>query len=108
MSYIGPPCDVVHIHVLTVDKNMDLYVETPGTCQPEPIMCESSPNHCFPCIYVLKNHNKQKTPLVKPRTEKATGVDLRVPRSRVSQEKEPEIVGIPRKLACVHTICVQV
>ena len=31
--------DVVHIHVLTLGKNMDVYVETPGTCQPEPIMC---------------------------------------------------------------------
>ena len=45
--------------------------------------------------------------MVNPRTEKARGVDLRVPESRVYQEKEPEIVGIPRKLACVHTICVK-
>ena len=54
------------------------------------------------------NQNKEKSPLVNPRTEKARGVDLRVPESRVYPEKEPEIVGIPRKLACVHTICVQV
>ena len=39
MLYIGPPRDVVHIHVLTIGKNMDMYVETPATCQPEPIMC---------------------------------------------------------------------
>ena len=39
VSYIGPESDVVHIHVLTLGKNMDLYVETPGTCQPERIMC---------------------------------------------------------------------
>ena len=39
VSYIGPPRNVVHIHILTLGKNMDLYVEIPATCQPEPIMC---------------------------------------------------------------------
>ena len=37
--YIGPPRDVVHIHGLTLGKNLDLYVETPATCLPVPIMC---------------------------------------------------------------------
>ena len=35
VSYIGPLRDVVHILILTLGKNMDLYVETPATCQPE-------------------------------------------------------------------------
>ena len=39
VSYIGPPRDFILIHVLTLGKIMDLYVETPGTCLPEPIMC---------------------------------------------------------------------
>ena len=67
------------------------------------------------------NQNKEKSSLVNPYTDKATWVDLRVLRSRVSPEKdhqivrsrvyrdkEPEIVGIDGKLACVHTICVHV
>ena len=31
MTYIVAPRDVVHIDGLTVDKMLDLYVETPGT-----------------------------------------------------------------------------
>ena len=67
------------------------------------------------------NQNKEKSSLVNPYTDKATWVDLRVLRSRVSPEKDHQIVrsrvsqekdhrsiGIDGKLACVHTICVQV
>ena len=39
VSYIGPSREVVHIHILTFGKILDLYVETPPTGQPEPIMC---------------------------------------------------------------------
>ena len=36
--YVGPPRDAVHIHMLTLGKILDLYVETPATGQPEPIL----------------------------------------------------------------------
>ena len=65
MLYIGPPRDVVHIHIPTLGKILDLYGESYRGRSPSP-------------------------------------------RSRVYPEKEPEIVGIDGKLACVHTICVQV
>ena len=57
MEYIDPPRDVVHIYGLIVGKMLDLYVETPDTCLPEPILRYGRPKLRFPYTYVL---NKPK------------------------------------------------
>ena len=47
MAYIGPPRDVVHTYGLTVGKMVDVYMETPGTCLPEPILRMEGPDLAF-------------------------------------------------------------
>ena len=59
VAYIGPPRDVVHRYGLTVGKMVDLYVETPGTCLPEPILRYSRPNLCF-SMYICTKQTKRK------------------------------------------------
>ena len=63
---LGPPRDVVHIHMLTVGKILDLYVETPATCLPEPILRYSRPKLCFPCTYVLNKPKQRKKSIGQP------------------------------------------
>src|SRR5664279_3001821 len=55
------------------------------------------------------NHqNHGQSPSVNPRTEKTSPVDLRVPRIRVSLEKDRQSAGTPRKLTCGPSLCLQV
>ena len=109
VAYIGPPRDVVHRYGLTVGKMVDLYVETPGMCLPEPILRYSRPNLCFSMYICTKQtKRKKKSSLVNPRTEKAIGVDLRVPPSRVSPNTDYRSVGNTGKVACVPNIYIEV
>ena len=66
MAYIDPPRDVVHIYGLTVGKMLDLYVETPDTCQPYPILRYRRPRLCFPCTYVLNKPKERKKSIGQP------------------------------------------
>ena len=106
MVYLGPARDAVHMHGLTLSKILELYVETPATGQPEPILWKIRPNLGFPCTYVLNKPKQRKGPLFNSRTEKAIGVDLRGSPCRVLPEKDHRSVGIAGKLACVPIIFV--
>src|SRR3954465_6184559 len=64
---------------------------------------------CFSMYICAKQAQMEKrSSLVHPRTEKAIGVDLLVPQSRVSEVNDRRSVGITRKPACVPNICVEV
>ena len=52
--FVGARFDPLPGHALTLSEILDLYVETPAAGQPGPRMWQSWPNHCSPCIYVLK------------------------------------------------------
>src|SRR5215216_2865469 len=54
---VGPRCDPLPGHALTLSKIMDLYMETHAASQPGPRMWQSWPNLGSPCTYVL---NKPK------------------------------------------------
>ena len=62
---IGPRCDPLPGHALTLGKILDLYVEAPPAGQPGPRMLESGPKLFSPCTYVL---NKPK------QVERSTGL----------------------------------
>ena len=66
MAYIDLPGDVVHIYGLTLGKMLDLCVETPSTCPPEPILRYRRPKLCFPCTYVLKTPKERKKSIGQP------------------------------------------
>ena len=57
MPCVGPMCDPLPGHVLTLSKILDLYVESPAASQPGPRMWQSWPNLGSPCTYDL---NKRK------------------------------------------------
>ena len=106
MQYLGPGCGPLHRHVLTLGKILDLYVETPATGQPEPILWLNGPNLGFPCSYVLNKPKQRKKSIGQPSYGESYSGDLRGPRSRVSPVKDHRSVGIAGKLACVPNICV--
>src|SRR3954471_11193329 len=65
-------------------------------------------NICYPYRYYLNKPKPTKSILVNPRTDNSTGLDLRVPQTRVSVEKDRRSAGITRKLASGLIIDVQV
>ena len=108
MAYIVPPRDVVHIDGLTVGKMLDLYLETPGTGIPEPILRYSMPKLCFPCTYVLNNPKQRKKSIGQPSYGESYRGRSTGPPSRVSPDTDHRSVGNPGKLARLPNICVQV
>ena len=108
MAYIDLPGDVVHIYGLTLGKMLDLCVENPIRVHRTLFHGTEGPGLDFHEHMYSTNQNKGKSPSVKPRTEKAIGVDLRVPPSRVSRGTDHRSVGITGKLACLPNLCVQV
>src|SRR5215216_2703004 len=65
MPCVGPMCDPLPGHALTLSKILDLYVESPAASQPWPRMWQTWPNLGSPCTYVL---NKPK------QVERSTGL----------------------------------
>src|SRR5664279_1460057 len=109
-QHIAPGCEPFHTHAITLGKVLHVQEETPTAGQTERNRWNLGLNLGFPCWYALNKtkQNKGKSPLVNPRTEKASGVDLRGPRIRVSLEKDGRSAGTPRKLTRGPSICLKV
>jgi hypothetical protein len=102
--FIGPGHGLVHRHgLLTLAEILDLLVEIPLWVYRSVFHGKVGPTFVFHLYMSKTNQKKAKGPLVRPRTEKALGVDLRTPRSMVSPDKDHRSIRIPQKLACMCT-----